>query len=180
MFWIYSASSFLCVFAETELAGLVCKRGRLYSNVVKVGWLHRVCFCTCKVYLFIFWGGGVHFGSIIGRFSFTAAGKATLFLLDTWMRMQLNSSNLNAFILVLLFLSCLQLFEFLPFSLQPNFKDYPVYLAKFKQCLSKAMHFMKVHVTNTMQSLTTQLIKRVSRSQASIFQAHFMCWVHWQ
>ncbi|TNN04252.1 hypothetical protein fugu_001281 [Takifugu bimaculatus] len=45
-------------------------------------------------------------------------------------------------------------------SAHPNFKDYPVYLAKFKQCLSKAMHFMKVHITNTMQNLTTQLIKR--------------------
>uniref|UniRef100_A0A673C518 Conserved oligomeric Golgi complex subunit 3 n=1 Tax=Sphaeramia orbicularis TaxID=375764 RepID=A0A673C518_9TELE len=31
-------------------------------------------------------------------------------------------------------------------SSHPNFKDYPVYLAKFKQCLSKAMHFMKIHI----------------------------------
>uniref|UniRef100_A0A3Q2CU20 Conserved oligomeric Golgi complex subunit 3 n=1 Tax=Cyprinodon variegatus TaxID=28743 RepID=A0A3Q2CU20_CYPVA len=45
-------------------------------------------------------------------------------------------------------------------SSHPNFKDYPVYLAKFKQCLSKAMHFMKVYVVNTMQSLTSQLTKR--------------------
>ncbi|CAB1346555.1 unnamed protein product [Coregonus sp. 'balchen'] len=42
----------------------------------------------------------------------------------------------------------------------PNFKDYPVYLAKFKQCLSKAMHFMKAHTVNTMQNLTNQLTKR--------------------
>lgn len=46
-------------------------------------------------------------------------------------------------------------------SLQPNFKDYPVYLAKFKQCLSKAMHFMKIHIVNAMQNLTSQLTKRV-------------------
>lgn len=45
--------------------------------------------------------------------------------------------------------------------MQPNFKDYPVYLAKFKQCLSKAMHFMKIHIVNTMQNLTSQLTKRV-------------------
>lgn len=45
--------------------------------------------------------------------------------------------------------------------LQPNFKDYPVYLTKFKQCLSKAMHFMKIHIVNTMQNLTSQLTKRV-------------------
>lgn len=49
--------------------------------------------------------------------------------------------------------------------LQPNFKDYPVYLAKFKQCLSKAMHFMKIHIVNTMQNLTSQLTKRVSTSR---------------
>uniref|UniRef100_A0A3P9A7Z8 Conserved oligomeric Golgi complex subunit 3 n=1 Tax=Esox lucius TaxID=8010 RepID=A0A3P9A7Z8_ESOLU len=45
-------------------------------------------------------------------------------------------------------------------SSNPNFKDYPVYLAKFKQCLSKAMHFMKTHTVNTMQNLTSQLTKR--------------------
>uniref|UniRef100_A0A3Q3JLG7 Conserved oligomeric Golgi complex subunit 3 n=1 Tax=Monopterus albus TaxID=43700 RepID=A0A3Q3JLG7_MONAL len=45
-------------------------------------------------------------------------------------------------------------------SSHPNFKDYPVYLAKFKQCLSKAMHFMKIHIVNTMQNLTSQLTKR--------------------
>uniref|UniRef100_A0A4W6CNE5 Conserved oligomeric Golgi complex subunit 3 n=1 Tax=Lates calcarifer TaxID=8187 RepID=A0A4W6CNE5_LATCA len=45
-------------------------------------------------------------------------------------------------------------------SAHPNFKDYPVYLAKFKQCLSKAMHFMKIHIVNTMQNLTSQLTKR--------------------
>ncbi|KAK5611297.1 Golgi transport complex subunit 3 [Crenichthys baileyi] len=45
-------------------------------------------------------------------------------------------------------------------SSHPSFKDYPVYLAKFKQCLSKAMHFMKVYIVNTMQSLTSQLTKR--------------------
>uniref|UniRef100_A0A668AYI3 Conserved oligomeric Golgi complex subunit 3 n=1 Tax=Myripristis murdjan TaxID=586833 RepID=A0A668AYI3_9TELE len=45
-------------------------------------------------------------------------------------------------------------------SSHPNFKDYPVYLAKFKQCLSKAMHFMKSHIVNTMQNLTSQLTKR--------------------
>uniref|UniRef100_A0A3P9HTV1 Conserved oligomeric Golgi complex subunit 3 n=1 Tax=Oryzias latipes TaxID=8090 RepID=A0A3P9HTV1_ORYLA len=45
-------------------------------------------------------------------------------------------------------------------SSHPSFKDYPVYLAKFKQCLSKAMHLMKVYIVNTMQSLTSQLTKR--------------------
>ncbi|XP_034042106.1 conserved oligomeric Golgi complex subunit 3 [Thalassophryne amazonica] len=45
-------------------------------------------------------------------------------------------------------------------SSYPNFKDYPVYQAKFKQCLSKAMHFMKIHIVKTMQNLTSQLTKR--------------------
>lgn len=81
------------------------------------------------------------------------------------MQMRLNQWEFNSFILVLLFL-----------IMQPNFKDYPVYLAKFKQCLSKAVHFMKVHITNSMQNLTSQLLKRVSSGQMSI-QAHFMCLV---
>ncbi|XP_076119779.1 conserved oligomeric Golgi complex subunit 3 [Alosa pseudoharengus] len=45
-------------------------------------------------------------------------------------------------------------------SSHPNFKDYPVYLTKFKQCLSRAMHLMKTHTVNTMQNLTSQLTKR--------------------
>ncbi|XP_032646273.1 conserved oligomeric Golgi complex subunit 3 isoform X3 [Chelonoidis abingdonii] len=45
-------------------------------------------------------------------------------------------------------------------SSHPNFKDYPVYLVKFKQCLSKAMHLMKTYTVNTLQNLTSQLIKR--------------------
>ncbi|EPY78919.1 conserved oligomeric Golgi complex subunit 3 isoform 1 [Camelus ferus] len=43
---------------------------------------------------------------------------------------------------------------------QPNFKDYPVYLLKFKQCLSKALHLMKAYTVNTLQNLTNQLLKR--------------------
>ncbi|XP_017652184.1 conserved oligomeric Golgi complex subunit 3 [Nannospalax galili] len=42
----------------------------------------------------------------------------------------------------------------------PNFKDYPVYLLKFKQCLSKALHLMRTYTVNTLQTLTNQLIKR--------------------
>ncbi|KAM4701666.1 conserved oligomeric Golgi complex subunit 3 isoform 1-T1 [Discoglossus pictus] len=45
-------------------------------------------------------------------------------------------------------------------SSHPNYKDYPVYLTKFKQCLSKAMHLMKTYTLNTLQNLTNQLIKR--------------------
>nr|XP_033803321.1 conserved oligomeric Golgi complex subunit 3 [Geotrypetes seraphini] len=45
-------------------------------------------------------------------------------------------------------------------SLHPNFKDYAVYLTKFKQCLSKAMHLMKMYTVNTIQNLTNQLLKR--------------------
>ncbi|XP_073436380.1 conserved oligomeric Golgi complex subunit 3 isoform X2 [Dendrobates tinctorius] len=45
-------------------------------------------------------------------------------------------------------------------SSHPNYKDYPVYLAKFKQCLSKAMHLMKIYTVNTLQNLTNQLMKR--------------------
>ncbi|XP_056411388.1 conserved oligomeric Golgi complex subunit 3 isoform X1 [Hyla sarda] len=45
-------------------------------------------------------------------------------------------------------------------SSHPNYKDYPVYLAKFKQCLSKAMHLMKTYTVNTLQNLTNQLLKR--------------------
>lgn len=46
-------------------------------------------------------------------------------------------------------------------SPQPNFKDYPVYLTKFRQCLSKALHLLKTHIINTLQTLTNQLTKRV-------------------
>ncbi|XP_048050831.1 conserved oligomeric Golgi complex subunit 3 [Megalobrama amblycephala] len=45
-------------------------------------------------------------------------------------------------------------------SSHPNFKDYPVYLSKFKQCLSKAMQLIKSHTVNTLQNLTGQLTKR--------------------
>ncbi|XP_062832018.1 conserved oligomeric Golgi complex subunit 3 [Anolis carolinensis] len=45
-------------------------------------------------------------------------------------------------------------------SSHPDFKDYPVYLAKFRQCLSKAMHLMKTYTVHTLQHLTSQLIKR--------------------
>ncbi|XP_051762172.1 conserved oligomeric Golgi complex subunit 3 [Ctenopharyngodon idella] len=45
-------------------------------------------------------------------------------------------------------------------SSHPNFKDYPVYLSKFKQCLSKAMQLIKSHTVNTLQNLTSQLTKR--------------------
>ncbi|XP_078415632.1 conserved oligomeric Golgi complex subunit 3 [Cetorhinus maximus] len=45
-------------------------------------------------------------------------------------------------------------------SSHPGFRDYPVYLAKFKQCLSKAMHLMKTYTVNTLQNLSTQLTKR--------------------
>uniref|UniRef100_A0A673H953 Conserved oligomeric Golgi complex subunit 3 n=1 Tax=Sinocyclocheilus rhinocerous TaxID=307959 RepID=A0A673H953_9TELE len=42
----------------------------------------------------------------------------------------------------------------------PHFKDYPVYLTKFKQCLSKAMLLIKSHTVSTLQNLTAQLSKR--------------------
>ncbi|XP_038658615.1 conserved oligomeric Golgi complex subunit 3 [Scyliorhinus canicula] len=45
-------------------------------------------------------------------------------------------------------------------SSHPGFRDYPIYLAKFKQCLSKAMHLMKTYTVNTLQNLSTQLTKR--------------------
>ncbi|XP_036153050.1 conserved oligomeric Golgi complex subunit 3 isoform X2 [Myotis myotis] len=45
-------------------------------------------------------------------------------------------------------------------SCHPNFKDYPVYLLKFRQCLSKALHLMKTYTVNTLQNLTSQLLKR--------------------
>uniref|UniRef100_A0A4W5MCU3 Component of oligomeric golgi complex 3 n=1 Tax=Hucho hucho TaxID=62062 RepID=A0A4W5MCU3_9TELE len=61
-------------------------------------------------------------------------------------------------------------------SSHPNFKDYPVYLAKFQQCLSKAMHFMKTHTVNTMQNLTSQLAKRVGRSPRAVFYYRFLTW----
>ncbi|XP_075055840.1 conserved oligomeric Golgi complex subunit 3 [Mixophyes fleayi] len=47
-------------------------------------------------------------------------------------------------------------------SSHPNYKDYPVYLTKFKQCLSKAMHLMKTYTVNILQNLTNQLVKRDS------------------
>uniref|UniRef100_A0A8C1YQT7 Conserved oligomeric Golgi complex subunit 3 n=1 Tax=Cyprinus carpio TaxID=7962 RepID=A0A8C1YQT7_CYPCA len=46
-------------------------------------------------------------------------------------------------------------------SSHPSFKDYPVYLSKFKQCLSRAMLLIKSHTVSTLQNLTAQLTKRV-------------------
>ncbi|XP_045062407.1 conserved oligomeric Golgi complex subunit 3 [Coregonus clupeaformis] len=62
-------------------------------------------------------------------------------------------------------------------SSHPNFKDYPVYLTKFKQCLSKAMHFMKTHTVNTMQNLTGQLTKRDPLGLANADNAFTLCHV---
>ncbi|XP_066542163.1 conserved oligomeric Golgi complex subunit 3 [Hoplias malabaricus] len=45
-------------------------------------------------------------------------------------------------------------------SAHPSFKDYPVYLVKFRQCLSKAMQLIRTHTVNTLQNLTGQLTKR--------------------
>ncbi|KAL7881188.1 hypothetical protein AOLI_G00080360 [Acnodon oligacanthus] len=45
-------------------------------------------------------------------------------------------------------------------SSHPNFKDHPVYLAKFRQCLSKAMQLIRTHAVNTLHNLTSQLTKR--------------------
>uniref|UniRef100_H3D8Y0 Conserved oligomeric Golgi complex subunit 3 n=1 Tax=Tetraodon nigroviridis TaxID=99883 RepID=H3D8Y0_TETNG len=65
-------------------------------------------------------------------------------------------------------------------SSHPNFKDYPVYLTKFKQCLSKAMHFMKVHIVNTMQNLTSQLIKRDPMNLTSADNAFTLYYVKYR
>uniref|UniRef100_A0A672SJ88 Conserved oligomeric Golgi complex subunit 3 n=1 Tax=Sinocyclocheilus grahami TaxID=75366 RepID=A0A672SJ88_SINGR len=46
-------------------------------------------------------------------------------------------------------------------SSHPHFKDYPVYLTKFKQCLSRAMLLIKSHTVSSLQNLTAQLTKRV-------------------
>ncbi|KAJ8378332.1 hypothetical protein AAFF_G00243520, partial [Aldrovandia affinis] len=62
-------------------------------------------------------------------------------------------------------------------SSHPNFKDYPVYLAKFKQCLSKAMHLMKMHTVNTLQNLTSQLTKRDPLGSASTDNAFTLYYV---
>ncbi|XP_034993262.2 conserved oligomeric Golgi complex subunit 3 [Zootoca vivipara] len=45
-------------------------------------------------------------------------------------------------------------------SSHPNFRDYPVYFARSKQCLSRALHLMKTYTVNTLQNLTNQFIKR--------------------
>ncbi|XP_033966253.1 conserved oligomeric Golgi complex subunit 3 isoform X2 [Pseudochaenichthys georgianus] len=65
-------------------------------------------------------------------------------------------------------------------SSNPNFKDYPVYLAKFKQCLSKAMHFMKIHIVNTMQNLTSQLTKRDSMGLTNADSAFTLYYVRYR
>uniref|UniRef100_A0AAR2J508 Conserved oligomeric Golgi complex subunit 3 n=1 Tax=Pygocentrus nattereri TaxID=42514 RepID=A0AAR2J508_PYGNA len=41
-------------------------------------------------------------------------------------------------------------------SSHPNFKDHPIYLAKFRQCLSKAMQLIRTHAVNTLHNLTSQ------------------------
>uniref|UniRef100_A0A4W5MCR4 Component of oligomeric golgi complex 3 n=1 Tax=Hucho hucho TaxID=62062 RepID=A0A4W5MCR4_9TELE len=84
----------------------------------------------------------------------------------------INTSTLEGFIPMLSKLDdCIEYV-----SSHPNFKDYPVYLAKFQQCLSKAMHFMKTHTVNTMQNLTSQLAKRVGRSPRAVFYYRFLTW----
>lgn len=60
-----------------------------------------------------------------------------------------------------LWLSYCSYLKWIFYFFQPNFKDYPVYLIKFKQCLSKAMHLIKTYTVNTLQNLTSQLMKRV-------------------
>ncbi|XP_016367112.1 conserved oligomeric Golgi complex subunit 3-like [Sinocyclocheilus rhinocerous] len=45
-------------------------------------------------------------------------------------------------------------------SSHPHFKDYPVYLTKFRQCLSRAMLLIKSHTVSSLQNLTAQLTKR--------------------
>ncbi|XP_062862098.1 conserved oligomeric Golgi complex subunit 3 isoform X2 [Trichomycterus rosablanca] len=62
-------------------------------------------------------------------------------------------------------------------SSHPNFKDYPVYLTKFRQCLSKALHLMKTHIINTLQNLTNQLTKRDPMSTASSDNAFTLYYV---
>ncbi|XP_075447234.1 conserved oligomeric Golgi complex subunit 3 isoform X4 [Ascaphus truei] len=62
-------------------------------------------------------------------------------------------------------------------SSHPNFKDYPVYMAKFKQCLTKAMHLMKTYTVNTMQNLTNQLIKRDSSNSPNSDNAFTLFYV---
>ncbi|KAM4796810.1 conserved oligomeric Golgi complex subunit 3 [Rhinophrynus dorsalis] len=62
-------------------------------------------------------------------------------------------------------------------SSHPNFKDYPVYLPKFKQCLSKAMHLMKSYTVSTLQNLTNQLIKRDTSNASSSDNAFTLFYV---
>ncbi|KAG8452311.1 hypothetical protein GDO86_004207, partial [Hymenochirus boettgeri] len=62
-------------------------------------------------------------------------------------------------------------------SAHPNYKDYPVYMAKFKQCLHKAMHLMKNYTVNTLQTLTNQLIKRDSSNTSSTDNAFTLFYV---
>ncbi|XP_037095079.1 conserved oligomeric Golgi complex subunit 3 isoform X1 [Syngnathus acus] len=65
-------------------------------------------------------------------------------------------------------------------SSHPNFKDYPVYMGKFKQCLSKAMHFMKVHIVNTMQNLSSSLTKRDPMNLANADNAFTLYYVRFR
>ncbi|XP_030166856.1 conserved oligomeric Golgi complex subunit 3 isoform X2 [Lynx canadensis] len=62
-------------------------------------------------------------------------------------------------------------------SSHPHFKDYPVYLLKFKQCLSKALHLMKTYTVNTLQNLTSQLLKRDPASVPSADNAFTLFYV---
>ncbi|OCT95579.1 conserved oligomeric Golgi complex subunit 3 isoform X2 [Xenopus laevis] len=62
-------------------------------------------------------------------------------------------------------------------SAHPNYKDYPVYMAKFKQCLYKAMHLMKNYTVNTLQNLTNQLIKRDSSNTSTTDNAFTLFYV---
>ncbi|XP_026886252.2 conserved oligomeric Golgi complex subunit 3 isoform X1 [Electrophorus electricus] len=65
-------------------------------------------------------------------------------------------------------------------SSHPNFKDYPVYLAKFRQCLCKAVLLMKTHTVNTLQNLTSQLTKRDQMGVANADNAFTLYYVRFR
>ncbi|XP_052784576.1 conserved oligomeric Golgi complex subunit 3-like isoform X2 [Mya arenaria] len=48
----------------------------------------------------------------------------------------------------------------------PRYKESDMYLARFKQCLSRALNLMKTHVTNILQA-STQHVKHTKQSQQS-------------
>ena len=67
--------------------------------------------------------------------------------------------------------------ELLLVILQPQYKESEIFLARFKQCLSRALNLMKTHVMNILQAATLH-VKNAKVCGIHIYIQGFFP-VHW-